>query len=437
MVFIKGINERGNTMPRYSQMSKTELLKEEIDLKASYQSYCDMNFKLDMSRGKPAPEQLDLALDLLKITDYTGETGIDARNYGFLEGMPEARTFFAEIMGCEKEEVIVGGSASLQLMYFLIELAYRTGFPESDKAWKDYQNIKFLCPAPGYDRHFRITEHFGFDLVTVPMTQNGPDMDMVEELVASDPTVKGMWCVPKYSNPDGITYSNETVERLAKLKTAATDFKIFWDNAYIVHDLKDQGDVLLNLLAECKKYDTQNRVFEFCSTSKISFSGAGVGALAASTDNVKYVLKNLLPMLISFDKLNQLRHVKYFKNLDGVKAHMQKHRALIEPKFDAVLEILHSELTPCEDITKWTNPNGGYFISFYAANGTAKKIVAMCKAAGVVLTGAGDTFPYGKDPDDSNIRIAPTFPPIQELISATQLFVTCTKLATVQKLLEE
>ncbi|MEG2053400.1 MAG: aminotransferase class I/II-fold pyridoxal phosphate-dependent enzyme [Oscillospiraceae bacterium] len=422
-------------MADYLKMNKGELENEKTALQKEYQRFCEMNLKLDMSRGKPAPAQLDVSMDMLDIKDYMGETGIDARNYGFLEGLPEARKMFAEVMGVKAEEVIVGGNASLQLMYFLVELACRTGFPESEKPWSQYEKVRFICPAPGYDRHFRITQHFGFELVTVPMTENGPDMQAVEALVANDDTVKGIWCVPKYSNPDGYTYSDETVKRLANMKTAAKDFKVFWDNAYCVHDLTDTPDELLNIMDECKKVGTQDRVIEFCSTSKITFSGAGVGAMAASEENINYFSKNLFPMTISFDKMNQLRHVKYLKNLDGIKAHMKKHSAIIKPKFDMVLNILQENLASCGDIAHWTKPNGGYFISLYAMKNTAKRIVGLCKDAGVVLTGAGAAYPYGKDPEDSNIRIAPTYPPVEELKIASELLTVCTRLATVEQLL--
>ena len=424
-------------MTNYLQMSKEELLIQKKLLETKYQEFCDMNLNLDMSRGKPAPIQLDLAMDMLNNTEYKCENGFDTRNYGLLEGIPEAREFFAEIFGCDKNEVIVGGSASLQLMYIVMEMCYRLGVSKTEKAWKDCGTIKFLCPAPGYDRHFRITEHFGFELITIPMTENGPDMDIVENLVANDESIKGIWCVPKYSNPDGYTYSDETVKRFAKMQTKASDFRIFWDNAYLVHDIRETSDDLLHLLTECKKQGTENRVFEFCSTSKISFAGAGISALSACEENIKYILDNMFPMLISFDKVNQLRHVKYFKNLDGVKKHMQKHRAILEPKFDKVLEILNSELSVCGDMVNWTTPNGGYFISLYAPKNTAKNIVALCKKAGVVLTGAGAAYPYGKDENDSNIRIAPSFPPIDELTIASQLLATCVKLEAVNQLLNK
>lgn len=424
-------------MKKYCEMEKEELVKEKAQLEKIYQEFTGKGLKLDMSRGKPCPEQLDLSMDMLKIQDYKGETGIDARNYGVLEGMPEARRFFSELLGVQPDEVIVGGNASLQMMYYLIELGYRNGYPDSKCPWKECEKVKFLCPSPGYDRHFRITEYFGFELVTVPMTPQGPDMDEVERLVSQDADIKGIWCVPMYSNPDGYTYSDETVKRFAALKPAATDFKIFWDDAYCVHHLTDEPDKLLNLLDECKKCGTENMPFMFCSTSKVTFSGAGVAAIGASRANVEYILTNMFPMTISFDKLNQLRHVKFLKNAQGVAAHMKKHREILEPKFKTVLRILEEETVACGEIAHWTNPKGGYFISLYAMPGTAKKIVSLCKDAGVVLTGAGAAYPYGMDPQDSNIRIAPSFPPVTELELATRLLCVCMKLATVEKLLEK
>lgn len=423
-------------MTTYKEMDKAQLLSEKENLLKEYQGYCDKNLKLDMSRGKPAPEQLDLSQDMMNITDYKCENGQDARNYGMLEGIPEARRLFAELLGVKPEEVIVGGNASLQLMYFLIDVACRNGFKESKKPWGKVRGAKFLCPVPGYDRHFKITEHFGLDLIPVPMTKDGPDMDIVEKLAGNDSKVKGIWCVPKYSNPDGYTYSDETVKRLAYMHTAAADFKIFWDNAYCVHDLTDTPDKLLNIMDECKKATNENRVFEFCSTSKITFAGAGVSALAASESNIAYILKNLTPMTISYDKINQLRHVKYLKNAEGVAAKMQQHRKILQPKFETVLQILDSQLGVCGTDVHWTKPNGGYFISLYAEKGTAKRVVQLCKEAGVVLTGAGAAYPYGNDPDDSNIRIAPSYPSIEELELATKLLCVCVKLCAVEKALE-
>lgn len=423
-------------MQNYFALSKIELAQELDSLRKQYQVFMDKNLKLDMSRGKPAPEQLDISMDLLKITDCKGETGIDARNYGNLEGMPEARRFFAQLLGTDEQEVLVGGNSSLNLEYYLIELGCRLGFADSDKPWKSGDvKPKFLCPAPGYDRHFRITDYFGFELVTVPMLPTGPDMDIMEELV-KDEAVKGVWCVPVYSNPDGYTYSDDTVKRMASMKTAAKDFKIFWDNAYLVHHLSDNHDICLNILDECKKANNENRPFLFCSTSKITFSGAGVGALATSRSNLKYIMDNMFTMLISFDKVNQLRHVKYLKDANGVAQHMKKHANLIKPKFDVVLSILDEELGDDEKIASWTKPNGGYFLSLYTQHGCAKRTVELCKDAGVVLTGAGAAFPHGIDPNDTNIRIAPTFPPIGELETASRLLCLAVKISTVEKLLK-
>ncbi|MDO5602910.1 MAG: aminotransferase class I/II-fold pyridoxal phosphate-dependent enzyme [Oscillospiraceae bacterium] len=424
-------------MKKYCEMEKEELAQEKARLEARYQEFMKKGLKLDMSRGKPCPEQLDLSMDMLKIQDYKGETGIDARNYGVLEGMPEARRFFSQLLGIQPDEVIVGGNASLQMMYYLIELGYRNGYPDSERPWKECKKVKFLCPSPGYDRHFRITEYFGFELISVPMTPQGPDMDEVEKLVSQDAEVKGIWCVPMYSNPDGYTYSDETVKRFAALKPAAKDFKIFWDDAYCVHHLTDEPDRLLNLLEECKKCGSENMPFLFCSTSKVTFSGAGVAAIGASRTNVEYILQNMFPMTISFDKLNQLRHVKFLKDAQGVAEHMKKHRAILEPKFKTVLRILKEETADCGEIAHWTDPKGGYFISLYALPGTAKRIVALCKDAGVVLTGAGAAYPYGIDPQDSNIRIAPSFPPVDELEQATRLLCLSMKLATIEKLMEK
>ncbi len=411
-------------------MSKEELNSKLDGLMKIYNDYKAKDLKLDMSRGKPAPEQLDLSTDIFDKTEYIGKTGIDTRNYGNLEGMPEAREFFAEILGVQPNEVFVAGNASLVLMYNLIELGLRQGFADSKQPWGKTEKPKFLCPAPGYDRHFRITEYFGFELVAVPMKETGPDMDKVEELV-KDESVKGIWCVPMYSNPDGYTYSNETVKRLANMKTGAEDFKIFWDNAYCVHHLTDTPDTLLNLMDEAKKAGNENRVFMFCSLSKVTFAGAGVGAMAASKENLDYILAHTFSMIIGYDKINQLRHVNYFKDMDGVAKHMKKHRDIIKPKFDLVLEVFDEELGSAN--ADWTKPNGGYFISLFLPSGCAKRTVQLCKEAGVVLTGAGAAYPYGVDPDDTHIRIAPTFPPLEELKTASDLLCVCAKIAMIEK----
>ncbi len=414
-------------------MSKESLQKMYDDLQATYNEYKNKNLKLDMSRGKPAPEQLDISLDIFNEKDYIGKTGIDARNYGNLEGMPEAREFFAEIMDVQADEVFAAGNSSLNLMYNMVDLGYRKGFCDSESAWGTQEKPKFICPTPGYDRHFRITDYFGFELVSVPMTENGPDMDEVEELV-KDESVKGIWCVPMYSNPDGYTYSDDTVKRLANMKTASVDFKIFWDNAYCVHHLTNTPDKLLSIMKAAKEAGNEKRILIFTSLSKVTFAGAGVAAMAACKENMDYILKHAFPMVISYDKINQLHHVNYFKNLNGVTKHMEKHAKIVKPKFDMVLEVLEKELGSSN--AKWTKPSGGYFISLYLPNGCAKQTVELCKQAGVVLTGAGAAYPYGIDPDDTNIRIAPTFPPIGELEVATNLLCVCSKIAIIQKYLK-
>ena len=424
-------------MANYLEMSREELVEEERTLQAAYKAFQNMGLKLNMARGKPGPHQMDLAMDLFKTTDYTAADGTDARNYGNLEGLYEARQLFGEVMGVKPENVFVGGNSSLQLMYFLVSIGYTFGFPESPCPWSQVDHPKFLCPVPGYDRHFRITEEFGIDMINVPMTPEGPDMDMVEKLVAEDPTIKGIWCVPQYSNPDGYTYSDETVRRFAAMKTAAPDFKIFWDEAYIVHHLTDEIIETPVLLEESKAYGNEDRVFMFTSTSKITFPGAGVSALACSDRMMKYVCKRFEVMIISYDKMNQLRHVRFLKNKAGVLAHMAKHRRRLVPCFDAVKTTFAQQLTPCGDIAHWTNPKGGYFISLYVMPGCAKRVAQLCKEAGLVLTGAGAAFPYGKDPEDSHLRIAPTYPSLSEVEQASELMTVCVRLATVEHLLAE
>lgn len=426
-------------MTNYLTMEKQQLTQELAALQEQYQAFQAQGLKLDMSRGKPCKEQLDLSMDMLKINqveDYIGDTGIDSRNYGHLEGMPEARRLFAQIMGVSPEEVMVGGNSSLNLMFNIVSLGFRYGFPESEKPWRDCEKRKFICPVPGYDRHFRVTEYFGFELVAVDMSETGPDMDQVEKLV-QDPAVKGIWCVPTYSNPDGYCYSDQTVRRLAAMKTAASDFKIFWDDAYVVHFFGEKPDKVLNILDECRRCGNENRPVMFCSTSKITFPGAGVSSMAASKEMLDYILKNMFPMTISFDKMNQMRHVRFLKDLDGVVAHMKKHRAIILPKFETVLKALDEQVAPYGEIARWTRPRGGYFISLYTMPGCAKRTVQLCKDAGVVLTGAGAAYPYGKDPHDSNIRIAPTYPTVEELQKAMDLLCLSVRIATVEKLLAQ
>ena len=385
--------------------------------------------------------QLDMGMDIFDVLNsqshMDSSEGIDVRNYGVLDGLTEAKHMMADIMGVSAEHVIVYGNASLNVMYDAVSSAMTHGVM-GHTPWCKLDKVKFLCPAPGYDRHFAITEHFGIEMITVPMTPQGPDMDMVERLVEEDESIKGIWCVPKYSNPQGYTYSDETVRRFANLKPAAGDFRIFWDNAYAVHHLYDEEerqDKVLEILSECEKAGNPDMVYEFASTSKISFSGAGVAAIASSKGNLECIRRTMAIQTIGHDKINQLRHVRYFKDFEGIKAHMRKHAALMRPKFEAVESVLEKELSGL-GIGAWTKPRGGYFISFDAMEGCAKAIVAKCKEAGVVLTGAGATFPYGKDPRDSNIRIAPSFPTPMEMQMATDLFVLCVKLVSVEKLLE-
>ena len=423
-------------MADYFAMSREELLGEQQLLRADFLRYENMGLDLNMARGKPCKEQLDLSDDMMKIQCRCSENGFDVRNYGMIEGVPEARAFFADILGVKKEEVIVGGNSSLQLMYYLIDLGWRQGFVDSPRPWRHYNAQKFLCPVPGYDRHFRVTEYFGFQMINIPMTETGPDMDMVEELVKKDDSIKGIWCVPVYSNPDGYCYSDDTVRRLAAMQTAAPDFKIIWDDAYIVHHLTDEACGCLNILSECKKAGHAERPLIFCSTSKITYPGAGVAAFAASERNIQNILKNMMPMIISFDKVNQLRHVLFLHDRQGVLEHMKKHRAILQPKFELVKKTFAEQLTPHGDIARWTDPKGGYFLSLYVQEGCAKRVVQLCHDAGVVLTGAGAAFPYGLDPKDNHLRIAPTYPNLAELETASMLLTVCVRLATVEKLLE-
>ena len=426
-------------MKAYKEMSKEELLVLREDLNREYEATKAKGLKLDMSRGKPAASQLDMQKDFLDVITsesnlYT-EAGLDCRNYGLLDGIPEAKKLMADMLGVSAEQVIVCGNASLNIMYDTIARSMIFGVMGSTP-WCKLDKVKFLCPVPGYDRHFAITEQFGIEMINILMNEEGPDMDLVEKYVNEDPAVKGIWCVPKYSNPSGVTYSDTVVKRFAALKPAAEDFRIYWDNAYIIHDLyEDKSDALLEILSECEKAGSPDMVFEFCSTSKVSFAGAGISAVAASVANLEFMKKTMTVQTIGYDKINQLRHVRYFKNIQGMKSHMMKHAEIMRPKFQAVLQVLEKELSGLQ-IGSWTNPNGGYFISFDAMEGCAKAIVAKCKEAGAVLTGAGATYPYGKDPKDSNIRIAPTFPTQEELAMATDLFVLCVKLVSVEKLLE-
>lgn len=425
-------------MKPYKEMSKEELVSLKAELEKAFEDAKGKGLKLDMSRGKPTPAQLDMAMDIMDVFNSDSimktEAGVDCRNYGLMDGIPEAKQLMGEMMGVPAENVLVYGNASLSIMYDTVSRSMTHGVMGSTP-WCKLDKVKFLCPVPGYDRHFKITEHFGIEMITIPMTPTGPDMDLVEKYVQEDAAVKGIWCVPKYSNPQGISYSDETVRRFANLKPAADDFRIYWDNAYVIHHLyDDKQDEILEILSECAKAGNPDMVFEFCSTSKVSFAGGGIAAMAASKDNLEFIKQSMTVQTISYDKINQLRHVRYFKNLDGMLAHMKKHAAIMRPKFEAVLDVLDRELTGLE-IGEWTRPLGGYFISFDAMEGCAKAIVAKCKEAGVVLTGAGATFPYGKDPKDSNIRIAPSFPTPEEMAAATDLFVLCVKLVSVEKLL--
>ena len=416
-------------MSEYKMMSKQELLSEQEALLKRFEEYKAMGLKLDMSRGKPSKEQLDLSMDMLKPIDYT-ENGFDVRNYGILDGIQSCKELFAQLLDVDAKNILVGPAASLNLMYDYICQCYCEGVLGSTP-WSKLDSVKFLCPVPGYDRHFTILEHFGIEMINVPMTAEGPDTEVIEELI-KDESVKGMFCVPKYSNPQGITFSDETVKRLALMKPAAKDFRIIWDNAYCVHDIKDEGDELLNIF----KIDGVNEdmISEVCSTAKMTFPGAGISALAASDANMKQIKNRLNCQTISYDKMNQLRHVRFFKNLDGIKAHMKKHAAIMKPKFDMVIDHLENELGGL-GIASWLDPKGGYFISLDVMDGCAKRVGELCKEAGVTLTTVGATYPYFNDPKDSNIRIAPSLPPVAELDTATQILCVSVKLAAIEKLL--
>ena len=427
-------------MKAYKDLSKEELLTLQKQLNKEYEEAKAKGLKLDMSRGKPAASQLDMEMDFMNVLNadsiFKTEAGVDCRNYGIMDGIPEARKLIGDVLGVSADNVIVFGNASLNIMYDTVARSEIFGVM-GETPWCKLDKVKFLCPVPGYDRHFAITEQFGIEMINVPMTEDGPDMDMVEELVNTDPAVKGIWCVPKYSNPQGYTYSDETVKRFAALKPAAKDFRIYWDNAYVIHDLyEEKKDTLLDIISECEKAGNPDMVYEFCSTSKVTFPGSGIAALAASKANLDFIKKFMTIQTIGYDKVNQLRHVRYFKDAEGMKAHMMKHAAIMRPKFEAVFHVLESELNGL-GIGSWTEPKGGYFISFDALDGCAKKIVEKCKEAGVVLTGAGATYPYKKDPKDSNIRLAPSFPTPEELAMATDLFVLCVKIVSVEKLLKE
>lgn len=427
-------------MKKYQEMTKEELLQEQTALEAEYAKIKEMGLALDMSRGKPGTDQLDLAMPMLDVLNsksvLKSENGLELRNYGGLDGIPEAKKLIAEMVGTKPENVIVYGNSSLNIMYDQIARAELFGLC-GNTPWSKLDKVKFLCPVPGYDRHFAITEEFGIEMINIPMTADGPDMDMVEQYVNNDEAVKGIWCVPKYSNPQGVVYSEETVKRFAALKPAAADFRIFWDNAYAVHHLYDDNQAQIpDIISLCEENGNPDMVFQFCSTSKVSFPGAGIAGISASQANIEDIKKRLTIQTIGHDKTNQLRHVLYFKNLDGIKAHMSKQAALIRPKFDMLDEIFTEEIAS-RGIGSWIKPLGGYFISFEALPGCAKEIVAKCKEAGVVMTGAGSPFPYKNDPQDSVIRIAPTFPSLEELTKAAQVFVVVTRLVSVNKILEK
>lgn len=429
-------------MKAYKEMTKEELEKEVVALKAQYKKYQEMDLHLNMARGKPCKEQLDLSMGMMDVLnsdeDLTCEDGTDCRNYGVLTGIEEAKVLIGDMMENNPDNIIIFGNSSLNVMYDTIARAYTHGIM-GNTPWCKLDKVKWLCPVPGYDRHFGITEHFGMEMIPIPMNENGPDMDLVEKYVSEDPAVKGIWCVPKYSNPTGISYSDEVVCKFARLKPAAADFRIFWDNAYGIHHLyedADRQDYLVEILAECKKAGNPDMVYKFASTSKITFPGSGIAAIATSLNNLEDITKTMTHQTIGHDKVNQLRHVRFFGDIHGMTEHMKKHAEIIRPKFEAVEEILDTELSGL-GIAKWTIPNGGYFISFDALDGCAKKIVEKAKKAGVLMTDAGATWPYHNDPKDSNIRVAPTYPPLEDLKTAATLFALCVKLVSAKKILEE
>ncbi|MBY0758996.1 MULTISPECIES: aminotransferase [Sellimonas] len=426
-------------MTAYKDLSKEELKALKRELTKQFEEVKAKGLKLDMSRGKPSTEQLNLSMGMMDVltssTDLVCEEGVDCRNYGVLDGIKEAKQLLADMMEVPKDNIVIFGNSSLNVMYDTIARSMTHGVMGSTP-WAKLDKVKFLCPVPGYDRHFAITEHFGIEMINVPMTPTGPDMDIVEELVSSDPAIKGIWCVPKYSNPQGITYSDETVHRFAKLNPAAEDFRIYWDNAYGIHHLyEDKQDYLIEILMECKKEGHPDMVYKFSSTSKISFPGSGIAAIAASDANLVEIREQMKIQTIGHDKLNQLRHARYFKDIHGMVKHMKKHAAVMRPKFDAVLETLQKELGGLE-IGSWLAPRGGYFISFDSLDGCAKAIVAKAKEAGLIMTNAGATYPYGKDPHDSNIRIAPSYPTLEEIKLAMQVFTLSVKLVSVEKYLK-
>jgi len=427
-------------MTSYTQTATEELKEHLASLKSVYKEYQGMNLQLNMARGKPSNDQLDLSMGMMDILssedDLTCEDGTDCRNYGVLDGIGEAKQLLGDMMEVPAENIIIYGNSSLNVMYDTVSRSMTHGVM-GNTPWCKLDQVKFLCPVPGYDRHFAITQYFGIEMIPIPMTKDGPDMDLVEKYVSEDETVKGIWCVPKYSNPQGYSYSDETVRRFANLKPKAKDFRIYWDNAYTIHHLYDDDqDVLLEILDECRKAGNPDMVYKFASTSKISFPGSGIAAIAASLNNLTDIKKQLGMQTIGHDKVNQLRHVRFFGDMAGMTEHMRKHADILRPKFETVIEILDRELGGL-GIGSWTKPKGGYFISFDSLPGCAKEIVARCKKAGVIMTGAGATYPYGIDPQDSNIRIAPSYPPLADLKVATELFSLCVKIVSIQKLLAE
>lgn len=422
----------------YHKMTEAQLRAEKAAVAEKFTEWKGRGLQLNMARGKPSKAQLDMVSDILDVLVTPEDCiidGQDSRSYGQLLGLPCAKTYFAEILGCKAEECFVGGNSSLALMYDLISKAHTHGLFRSERPWAKEEKVKFLCPSPGYDRHFRITESFGMELITIDMTEEGPDMDAVERYI-KDPAVKGMWCVPKYSNPQGITYSSRVIHRIAKMEPAAKDFALMWDNAYCIHTIEGEYEPFEDMIALCREAGHPDMVYEFASTSKVTFPGAGISVLAASEDNIRYITDLAGVQTIGYDKVNQLRHVRYLKDKAHTLELMERHAEILRPKFRAVLDALDQEIAPL-GIASWTHPKGGYFVSVDTMDGIAKRTLALCKEAGVVMTSAGATFPYGRDPRDRNIRIAPSMPPVKELENAVQVFCICLRLAALEKLLGE